>query len=105
MSFNESVQGEATALTDFSLSDADWTPFGLLKSLYIRVGKEPAPRPVTTAQAIANFGLAGDKHASPQSPRQLLLAGSTAYAHWGLPAASLRENLLIDFPTDLVQAT
>ena len=79
--------------------DAFGPRLGELQSLYIRVAKEPAPRPVSTAQAIANFGLAGDCHASPRSPRQLLLAGRPAYERWGLPSASLRENLLLDFST------
>ena len=89
-----------TAFASFSSPDAGWQRLGSLKSLYIRVGKEPAPRPVTTAQAIADFGLAGDQHASLRSPRQLLLAGSTTYQRWGLPPASLRENLLVDFCTE-----
>lgn len=76
-----------------------WQPLGTLESLYIRVGKEPAPRPVSTVQAIAGFGLAGDRHASPLSPRQLLLAGSAAYERGGMPPASLRENLRVDFST------
>ncbi|MEG2881294.1 MAG: hypothetical protein RR928_24825, partial [Comamonas sp.] len=76
-----------------------WQALGSLDSLYIRAGKEPAPRPVTTVQAIADFGLAGDRHASPLSPRQLLLAGSPAYQRWGLPCAALRENLRVDFST------
>ena len=76
-----------------------WQPLGALQSVHIRVGKEPAPRPVATAQAIAGFGLVGDRHASPCSPRQLLLAGSPAYQRWGLPPAALRENLLLDFST------
>ena len=100
MKFNEKFHSEATALTCLSRLDACWEPLGSLTSLYIRVGKEPAPRPVTSSQAIADFGLAGDMHASPESPRQLLLAGSTAYAQWGLPPTSLRENLLIDFSTE-----
>lgn len=78
---------------------AAWQPLGMLESLYIRVNKEPAPRPVTTVQAVADFGLAGDRHASPLSPRQLLLAGSPAYERAGLPPASLRENLRVDFST------
>ena len=97
MSFNDRLQTKATQLTSFSRPDAGWPIIGSLKSLYIRVGKEPAPRPVTTAQAITDFGLAGDRHASPRSPRQLLLAGSAAYQRWGLPPTSLRENLLVDF--------
>lgn len=76
-----------------------WQPMGSLQSLHVRVGREPAPRPVTSVQAIAGFGLAGDRHASVRSPRQLLVAGSPAYRRWDLPAASLRENLLVDFST------
>jgi len=79
--------------------DADWQSLGSLASLSIRVAKEPAPRPVTSARAIAGFGLAGDRHASPQSPRQLLLTGSAAYRRWSLPAASLRENLCLEGST------
>ena len=100
MNFKDAFQVESSALTSFSSPEAGWQPIGSLKSLYIRVGKEPAPRLVTSVQAIADFGLAGDKHASPRSPRQLLLAGSIAYQRWGLPPASLRENLLIDFSTE-----
>lgn len=80
-------------------ADAGWLPMGSLQSLHLRMGREPAPRPVTSAQAIAGFGLAGDRHASPLSPRQVLLAGSAAYQRWKLPTASLRENLLVDFST------
>lgn len=76
-----------------------WQPLGRLESLHIRAGKEPAPRPVATVQAIAGFGLAGDRHASPLSPRQLLLAGAPAYQRWDLPCAALRENLRVDFST------
>lgn len=82
--------------------EAPWQPLGSLESLHVRVGKEAAPRPVTTAVAIAGYGLAGDRHASPLSPRQLLLAGSAAYARWGLAPASLRENLRVDFSTGLL---
>lgn len=100
MSFNDTFQSKTTSLISFDSLDAGWQPIGSLKSLHIRIGKEPAPRPVTTAQAIAGFGLAGDRHASPRSPRQLLLAGSAAYQRWDLPPASLRENLLVDFSTE-----
>lgn len=49
--------------------------------------------------ALAGQGLAGDRHADPLSPRQLLLAGAPAYASHGLPARALGENLLLDFDT------
>lgn len=73
---------------------------GSLKALYVRVGKEPAPRRVLAAQAVAGSGLEGDRHASPRSPRQLLLAGTTAYERWHMPPTSLRENLLVDVSTE-----
>lgn len=82
-----------------STSEGGLLQLGTLRSIHVRVGKEPAPRPVSCAQAVAGFGLSGDRHASPQSPRQVLVAGVTAYERWGLPPASLRENLLFDFPS------
>ena len=98
MRANDISQASVTSAGTLDSLEA-WQPLGSLESLYIRAGKEPAPRPVTTVQAIAGFGLAGDRHASPLSPRQLLLAGSPAYQRWGLPCAALRENLRIDFST------
>lgn len=79
--------------------DAGWQALGSLDALYTRVPREAAPRRVANAQAIAGYGLAGDRHASPVSPRQLLLAGRPAYERWGLAPASLRENLRVDFST------
>lgn len=76
-----------------------WTHAGRVLALYQRVAKEPAPRRVTQLQAVANYGLAGDKHAVPHSPRQLLLADAQTYRNFQLPEAALRENLLIDFST------
>lgn len=87
---------------DHESLDIGWQPLGALTSLSIRVGKAPEPRPVSEVQAVADFGLAGDRHASPRSPRQLLLAGSPAYQRLGLPAAALRENLLVDFASELL---
>lgn len=89
-----------TSSSAFGGRDTDWQPMGSLQSLYLRAAKQAAPRPVATAQAIAGLGLAGDRHASSLSPRQLLLAGSPAYQRWGLPPASLRENLRFDFSTE-----
>lgn len=51
------------------------------------------------AVALAGTGLAGDVHADPLSPRQLLLAGSPAYDALRLPVHALRENLLLDLDT------
>lgn len=79
---------------------ANWQEIGVLQSLLIRALKEPAPRCVKQVQAIAGYGLVGDRHASPYSPRQLLLAGLNAYRQFDLPPAALRENLLIDFSVE-----
>ena len=49
--------------------------------------------------AIAGSGLAGDRHADPLSPRQVLLASASAYAELALPAHALGENLLVDLDT------
>ena len=51
------------------------------------------------AEAIAGMGLAGERHADPLSPRQVLLAGAPAYAEFELPAQALGENLLVDVDT------
>lgn len=99
MPFQDCFHIETAALSSLGNSAA-WQPLGSLKSIQIRVGKESAPRLVAAAQAIAGEGLAGDRHAAPLSPRQLLVAGSAAYARWGLPPAALRENLLFDFATE-----
>jgi len=78
----------------------DWQPIGTARALYSRVAREAAPRAVSQVQALQNYGLVGDRHARPQSPRQLLIAGQVAYERFGLPAAALRENLLVDFSTE-----
>jgi len=44
-------------------------------------------------------GLAGDMHADPLSPRQVLLASAGAYSRLALPPGALGENLLLDLDT------
>ena len=85
---------------DFVPQQSDWQHIGTLQGIYLRTAQEPAPHPVTSAQAVAHFGLAGDQHGSAVSPRQVLLAGNPAYEHWQLPANALRENLLLNFSTE-----
>jgi len=58
-----------------------------------------AARSVSEAIACACAGLAGDMHADPLSPRQILLAGAPAYARHGLDPRALDENLLLDIDT------
>lgn len=76
-----------------------WQPIGSVQTLYSRVAKETEPRRLLRVETLANYGIIGDRHACPHSPRQLLIAGDTAYARFGLPEATLRENVRIDFST------
>lgn len=79
--------------------EPSWQSVGLVQAVYSRVAKEPEPRRLLSADAMANYGIVGDRHACPHSPRQLLIAGDDAYDGFSLPEAALRENLRIDFST------
>ncbi|GKS89982.1 MOSC domain-containing protein [Acidovorax sp. SUPP2539] len=48
---------------------------------------------------MADQGLLRDRHAQRLSPRQVLLAGTDVYRDLQMPSFTLRENLLIDWPT------
>jgi len=69
---------------------------GQVRSIMLRAA---TPQSVQAVQANAGLGLAGDRHADPLSPRQVLLAGAPAYARHALPRHALRENLLLDVDT------
>jgi len=72
---------------------------GQVCALSLRADRRVPPVRVERAVALAGRGFEGDVHADPVSPRQLLLAGSPVYASLGLPAHTLRENLLVDVDT------
>ncbi|WP_338763819.1 MOSC domain-containing protein [Massilia sp. METH4] len=72
---------------------------GNVRAITLRPGSREAPRAVAEAAAVAGSGLAGDIHADPLSPRQVLLAGTPAYARHALAPHTLRENLLLDVDT------
>lgn len=59
---------------------------------------------VTSLEAIAGHGLAGERHADPLSPRQVLLAGASAYARHALEPHALGENLLFDGETKALRS-
>lgn len=82
--------------TDFTEGDVH---IGKIDAASMRASSALPPVAVQTVQAIAGIGLLGDAHASPLSPRQLLLASSAAYEDFALPVHALRENLLVDFDT------
>lgn len=81
-----------------------WQPIGLVQAVYSRVAKAPEPRRLLKVDTIANYGIVGDRHACPHSPRQLLIAADAAYERFGLPEATLRENLRIEFSTADLQS-
>lgn len=72
---------------------------GPVLALALRGPGSAAPAPAAGIEAIAGAGLVGDRHADPLSPRQVLLAGASAYADFQLPPHALGENLLVDFDT------
>jgi MOSC domain-containing protein YiiM len=70
-----------------------------LVTLAIRPANSATSMSAASVRAIAGTGLAGDRHADPQSPRQVLLASASVYAELSLPAHALGENLLVDLDT------
>jgi hypothetical protein len=80
-------------------SGAQWRLLGTVVGLRLREATRTAPIAVQRLVAVDNLGLLDDKHADPLSPRQLLLAGCDVYRDLALKAMTLRENVLVDFPT------
>jgi hypothetical protein len=76
-----------------------WQFVGYVQAMHSRVAKELAPRRLSSLDMRADYGIVGDRHACPHSPRQILIAGDAAYGRFGLPEATLRENARIDFST------
>lgn len=72
---------------------------GSVKGLAVRAAGSRHPDSVDSAHAIAGLGLAGDRHAEADSPRQLLLVDAAVYRDFSLPPHALRENLLLDLDT------
>lgn len=64
-------------------------------SLSRRPHREVPPENVEEIFLRAGMGIDGDCHASPISPRQVLLASTGAYEYCKVPPGSLRENILI----------
>jgi MOSC domain-containing protein YiiM len=88
------------AETGWNAGGRAWQRLGVVMGLRIRPESSHEPKEVDQLVALAGFGLHGDTHAHPLSPRQLLVAGSDVYRDLGLKAMTLRENLLVDFSTE-----
>ena len=74
---------------------------GYVKALAIRPPGTGSSTAVDAVRAL-DGGIEGDRHANPQSPRQVLLASADVYADLALPAHALGENLLVDLDTSLL---
>lgn len=72
---------------------------GRVVRLAARMSTAAAPASFESLRLLAGAGIAGEVHAVPHSPRQLLLASSSAYQDFGLPPQALGENLLFDTDT------
>ncbi|MBH1963242.1 MAG: hypothetical protein I8H77_02840 [Comamonadaceae bacterium] len=79
--------------------EPSWQSIGSVQAVYSRVAKELEPRLQLRVDTVTSYGIVGDRHASLHSPRQLLFAGNAGYEQFGLPEATLRENVRIDFST------
>jgi MOSC domain-containing protein YiiM len=72
---------------------------GYVEALAVRPPRTASSIAVDAVRVLAGTGLAGDRHADPLSPRQVLLASASVYAELALPAHALGENLLLDVDT------
>lgn len=88
--------GRKPALTTDPHTSTRAGTIGTVAALYLRRARGAPPEAVPCVQARAGAGLAGDVQLDALSPRQLLLAGTPAYARLNLPHNALRENILLD---------
>ena len=62
-------------------------------NLQLSPGNRLPMKPVTSAKAIENLGLEGDRHAKADSKRQVLLIEAETLDKLGLRAGQVRENI------------
>ena len=77
---------------------------GQVVELCIRTADQAMPHRVGAVEAVADVGLAGDRHASRASPRQVLIASSRTYERLDLPPMALRQNVLVDCDLGLLSS-
>ena len=68
-------------------------PHATVVNLQLCPGNHLPMEPVTSAKAIENLGLEGDRHAKADSKRQVLLIEAETLEKLGLRAGDVRENI------------
>jgi|ERR1041385_1363880 MOSC domain-containing protein YiiM len=68
-------------------------PKGTIIALQLCIGYRKAMQPVERAEAIENLGLKGDRHALPDSSRQILLIEKETLDLLGLNPGDVKENI------------
>lgn len=66
---------------------------GVVVSLQLCVKPRQPMEKVARARAIENFGLEGDRHAMPDSSRQVLLLEQETCVEYDFPVGAIRENI------------
>lgn len=66
---------------------------GVVASLQLCVKHQQPMVKVASAQAIENLGLEGDRHAMPDSTRQVLLLEQETCVEYDFPPGAIRENI------------
>ena len=66
---------------------------GKIISLQLCPGHRKPMKPVEEAEAIRNLGLKDDRHALPDSSRQVLLIEKETLDHFGLAPGQVKENI------------
>ena len=66
---------------------------GVVVSLQLCVKHQHPMQNVSHARAIENFGLEGDRHAMPDSSRQVLLLEQETCMEYDFPFGAIRENI------------
>jgi MOSC domain-containing protein YiiM len=71
---------------------------GRVTALFLATSSGQPMRPVDTAEALAQRGFAGDRHAARKrgGKRQLLLLEARSHAELGVPPGALKENVVVE---------
>lgn len=64
-----------------------------VEALFLCWQRREAMKPVESATAIVNFGFEGDRHARPDSSRQVLLMNAETLSALGLDFGAVKENI------------